>query len=61
MRGKRIETHYRTNTAKTEAYSNSFLQKHLRYIRDGTPNLYKIASCTNNNQNLNKNKPNSSL
>ena len=61
VRSKTIETRYRTNTAKTEAYSNSFLQNHLRYIRDGTPYLYKIASRTNNNHNLNQNKPKSSL
>ena len=61
MQIKTIEIRYRTNTAKTEAYSNSLLQKHLRYIRDGTPNLYKIASCTNKNLNLNQNKPKSSL
>ena len=28
VRSKTIETRYRTNTAKTVAYSNSFLQKH---------------------------------
>ena len=61
VRSNTIETRYRTNTAKTETYSNSFLQKHLRYIRDGTPNLYKIASRTNNKLNLNQNNPKSSL
>ena len=61
VRSKTIETCYRTNTAKSEADSNIFLQKHPRYIRDGTTNLYKIASHTNNNHNLNQNKPKSSL
>ena len=60
VRSKTTETHYRSNTANTEEYSNSFLQKHMIYIRDGTHNLYKIASFTNKNLNLNQ-KPKSSL
>jgi hypothetical protein len=31
---------YSTNLANKEAYKNSFVQKYLRFIRDGTDNLY---------------------
>jgi hypothetical protein len=33
-------TIFRTSVAKTTAYANSFVQKHLKIIRDGTANLY---------------------
>ena len=33
-------TIFRTSVAKTTAYANSFVQKHLKIIRDGTENLY---------------------
>ena len=37
-----ITRRYVTNNNKTntEAYKNSFVQKHLRYLRDCTDNLY---------------------
>ena len=39
-RATNINRRYVTNKANTEAYKNGFVQKHLRYLRDGTGNLY---------------------
>jgi hypothetical protein len=45
-------TVFRTSIAKTNAYANSFVQKHLKAIRDGTTNLY----LNNNTMAITKNK-----
>ena len=41
--------------ANTEAYSNTFLQKYLRHLRDGCTNLYLPRSIKNYNTIINTN------
>ena len=41
IRSESLTRKYLTSKAKTEQYSNSFVQKYLRYLRDGTTNLYQ--------------------
>jgi hypothetical protein len=45
---------YNTNLANTEAYKNSFVQKYLRVIRDGTDNLYLPRNLKNYNTTISK-------
>jgi hypothetical protein len=45
---------YNTNLANTEAYKNSFVQKYLRFIRDGTDNLYLHRNLKNYNTTTSK-------
>ena len=42
------KSYYKTNKARTAAYSNSFVQKTLRIIRDGTSDLYIMKGNSNN-------------
>ena len=51
IRSDTLNKRYRTSKAKTEQYSNSFLQKYLRHLRDGTANLYKHPQLYNYNSN----------
>ena len=48
-RANTIERRFNTNIANTEQYKQSFLQKYLRYLRDGTSNLYLPRSLSNYN------------
>ena len=49
INSKTNHTQFKTNKPKTTAYSNSFVQKYLRVIRDGTQDLYKPRSLNNYN------------
>ena len=51
-----IKRRFRTNLAKTEAYSNSFVQKYLRMLRDGSDNLYQPRNLCNYNTTVIKTK-----
>jgi len=43
-RSTSIRNKFRTNLARTDLYNNSFVQKYLRYIRDGSTNMYQPKS-----------------
>ena len=51
-----IKRRFHTNLAKTEAYSNSFVQKYLRRLRDGSDNLYQPRNLCNYNTIIAKTK-----
>jgi len=53
-RATNINRRYRTNIAKSEAYSNSFVQKYLRRLRDGSDNLYQSRNLCNYNTTVSK-------
>ena len=55
-RATNINRRYRTNIAKSEAYSNSFVQKYLRRLRDGSDNLYQPRNLCNYNTTVSKTK-----
>ena len=37
---------YKPSVAKTKLYANSFVQKYLRFLRDGAANLYTNSNAT---------------
>ena len=41
VRSESLTRKYLTSKANTEQYSNSFVQKFLRHLRDGSTNLYQ--------------------
>jgi hypothetical protein len=63
IRATSLSRTYNTNLANTETYKNSFVQKYLRFIRDGTDNLYLPRNLKNYNTTLytikNNNNPTS--
>ena len=55
LRATSINKKYIAPRANTEAYSNTFLQKYLRHLRDGCINLYLPRSIKNYNTIINNN------
>ena len=55
LRATSINKKYIAPRASTEAYSNTFLQKYLRHLRDGCTNLYLPRSIKNYNTIINNN------
>ena len=54
IRSDTLNNRYRTSKARTEHYNNSFLQKYLRHLRDGTANLYKHPQLDSYNRRITK-------